>query len=82
MLSGNSFLFRINNTSRDEIPAAVTAALYRGGALVGISSREMTISEGVSTESSRIPNTGYDRIKILVWESASSLTPLYSAFEF
>lgn len=80
--SNSSFMFSIYNTSGAPINAAFTAALYRDGALVGINSKNMTVSEGEMLESFTIPNTGYDTIKIFVWNSLDEMAPLCDVFEF
>lgn len=80
--SNSSFMFSIYNTSGATINAAFTAALYRDGALVGINSKNMNVCEGEMLESFTIPNTGYDTIKIFVWNNLDEMVPLYSAFEF
>lgn len=78
----SSFLFAVNNASGRDIDAAVTAALYRNGALTGIQSRNITIKDGVSRESFNIQNTGYNMIKIFVWNSMEDMEPLYNVFKF
>ena len=78
----DSFMFVINNTTGGSLNATLTAALYRGGVLVGTDSKDMTISAGGSIETFNIPNTGYDTIKVFVWSSLDEMAPLHNVFEF
>ncbi len=77
-----SFMFEIYNTAGEQLNAALTVALYRAGVLVGTDSKDMTISDGGSIETFNIPNTGYDTIKIFVWNSLDKMVPLCDVFEF
>lgn len=80
--NGNSFSFAMSNTSGGEISASVVVALFRNGELAGVKSKDMSIPDGKSTESFTVSNSGFDTVKVFVWDGFADIQPLYPVFEF
>ena len=81
--SGSNYIFVSSNTTGHTIKAALTMALYLDGRLVGLSSKSETIPDGTAYLTFNLNNAaGYDTIKLFVWDSLDSMTPLHSVFEF
>ena len=80
---GTNLLFSVYNTTGHTINAALTLALYKDGELVGIAAKNELIQEGESFQSFNVSsNTGYDSMKLFVWDSLGGMQPLHSVFEF
>ena len=82
-VSGSNYVFTSNNYTGEEIDAAVTMALYSNGELVGISSKKEIIPIGTGYVTFNLDNdTGYDKIKLYVWDGLTEMEPICEAFEF
>ena len=82
-VNGSNYVFTSNNYTGEKIDAAVTMALYSHGELVGVCSKDETIPTGTGYLTFYLDNvTGYDTIKLFVWDSLDHMMPMYGAFEF